>query len=205
MIEAELKARLTDPDAVRAALARRATPERATYRDTYYDTSGEDLDHAGRELRLRTVRTRDAERHLLTFKEPAVDQASGSKPEYETTVGTPAAVDHLVRALGLCTLVALTKECENYRFSAGDWDFLATIVRVPEIDGTFLEVETMASESELDRALGAVRQLLAEVGVTAGELTTELYTDAVRARRACCTSGSSPGRGDPQNRPGAGS
>ena len=183
MIEVELKARLTDPDAVRAALAARATPERANYRDTYYDTSGEDLDRAGRELRLRTVETGDTQRHLLTFKEQAVDEASGSKPEYETTVGTPAAVDHLVRALGLSTLVELTKECENYQLSVGGRQFLATVVRVPEIDGTFLEVETMAPASELDEALAAVRHLLAELGVAADELTNELYTDAVRAAR----------------------
>lgn len=184
MIEAELKARLADPDAVRAALARRATVERATYRDTYYDTPGQDLDQAGRELRLRTVETADAVRHLLTFKEPVVDKASGSKPEHETTVGTPDAVDHLIQALGLRPLIALTKECENYRLAVRGRDFLATVVRVPELDGMFLEVETLAEERDVDEALAAVRQLLAELGVTADQLTTELYTDAVRAARS---------------------
>ncbi len=183
MIEAELKARLSDPEAVRTALASRATPERAIYRDTYYDTAGEGLDRAGRELRLRTIESAGSQRYLLTYKEPAVDQESGSKPEYETTVGTPDAVDHIVRALGLRPLVALTKECENYRFSQGGRDFLATLVRVPEIEGTFLELETMAAESELEQALTAVREILSALGVTAGELTTELYTDAVRASR----------------------
>lgn len=183
MIEAELKARLTDPDAVRAALAARATVEQAIYQDTYYDTPSEELDRAGRELRLRTVEVGGTQRHLLTFKEPSVDEESGSKPEYETTVGAPAAVDHLVRALGLRPLVALTKECENYRFRADGREFLATLVRVPEIEGNFLEVETMATESELELALADVRKVLSELGVTAGELTTELYTDAVRASR----------------------
>jgi adenylate cyclase class 2 len=182
VIEAELKARLADPAGVRAALARRATPERAIYRDVYYDTAAEDLDHTGRELRLRKVET-DVVRHLLTFKEPAVD-ASGSKPEYETTVGDAAAVDHLVRALGLRTLVELTKECENYRFTVGGRQFLATIVRVPELGDTFLEVETMAAEADVDHALSDVRGVLAELGVRDEELTGELYTDAVRAARS---------------------
>lgn len=183
MIEAELKARLTDPDAVRAILAARATAERAIYRDTYYDTSGEELDQDGRELRLRTIEANGERRHLLTFKEPVVDEVSGSKPEYETTVGAPAAVDHLVCALGLRPLVVLTKECENYRFSADGRDFLATLVRVPEIEGTFLEVETMATKSDLELALAAVRKIMSELDVPVSMLTTELYTDAVRDAR----------------------
>jgi len=183
VIEAELKARLNNPAAVRAALLVRAVPERAIYRDIYYDTPGEDLGHAGREVRLRTVET-DAVRHLLTFKEAAVDEASGSKPEYETVVSEPAAVDHLVRALGLGTLVELTKECENYRFAEDGRDFLATIVGVPEIEGVFLEVETQAAEDDVGNALAAVRSVLTDLGVADSELTTELYTDAVRAARA---------------------
>ena len=183
MIEAELKARLRDPDAVRAALTKRTAPERATYRDTYYDTAAEELDHAGRELRLRTVEA-EVVRHLLTFKEPAVDEASGSKPEYETTVGDPAPVDHLIQALGLQMLVSLTKHCENYRFAADGREFLATVVQVPEIDGTFLEVETQAEEQDVAAALAAVRSVFVDLGVRDGELTTELYTDAVRAARS---------------------
>ena len=181
MIEAELKARLRDPEAVRAALAARAEAEAATYRDTYYDSPNEDLDRSGRELRLRSVEAVGLVRHLLTFKEPAVDEASGSKPEYETAVGAPLAVDHLLRALGYRPSVELTKECENFRLSTGGRDFLATLVRVPELEDTFLEVETMAEEHDVGQALAAVRELLGQMGVTDAELTTELYTDAVRA------------------------
>ena len=36
----------------------------------------------------------------------------------------------------------------------------------------------------LDAALDVVRQVLADLGVTDGELTGELYTDAVRAEQA---------------------
>ncbi|MEU7904089.1 class IV adenylate cyclase [Actinoplanes sp. NPDC049118] len=184
MIEAELKARLADPDAVRSALAGRAEVEKAIYRDTYYDTPDGALDRAGRELRLRTVETPDLVRHLLTFKDPAVDEASGSKPEHETTVAAPTAVAHMLDALGYGASIAFTKDCENYRFSDGGREFLATVVRVPEIEGTFLEVETMAEEHDVDQALAAVRDLLGELGVAPAELTTELYSDAVRAARA---------------------
>jgi adenylate cyclase class 2 len=183
MIEAELKARLSEVDAVRAELGRRATVERAIYRDTYYDTPGGQLERDGRELRLRTVETPGLIRHLLTYKEAAVEQASGSKPEYETAVTTPSAVAHMLEGLGYAPSIELTKDCENYRFSAGGRDFLATVVQVPEIEGTFLEVETQADEQDLTAAISAVRSLIQGLGVDESELTTELYTYAVRSAR----------------------
>ncbi len=190
MIEAELKARLKDPGAVRAALDQRADPEKAVYRDTYYDTSGGGLEAAGRELRLRSIETSDTVRHLLTFKEPVVDEASGSKPEYETTVATPSAIAHMLQALGCRPAVELTKDCENYQLKAEGREFLATVVTVTEIDGTFIEVETMAAEDQVDDALAAVRRVLRQLGVTDDELTTEMYTDAVRAARRPTGAGS---------------
>lgn len=183
MIEAELKARLIDPEPARAALDRKSVAEKATYHDTYYDTADGQLEKDGRELRLRTVKSAAAARHFLTFKEAAVDEASGSKPEYETTVDTPSAVAHMVEALGYGPAIELTKECENYRFTVDGREFLATVVRVPDVDGTWLEMETMAEHDDVGTALAAVRLLMIEVGVDDDQLTTELYTDVVREAR----------------------
>jgi len=181
-IEAELKARVSDPKAVHAALAALADGEAAVYRDTYYDLPGEDLDAAGYEVRLRTVETEAGARHVLTYKEPAVD-VSGSKPEFETEVATPSAVDALLRGLGLGELVALTKECTNYQFEFEGRSVLATMVTVPELYGTFIEVETMAEEDDLQAALDVVLAVLDHLGV-ADELDTSTYTGSVRAARA---------------------
>lgn len=181
MIEAELKARVGDVETVRTALASRADGERATYTDTYYDRPDESLDATGYEVRLRTVETAASVRHVLTYKEPSVDP-SGSKPEHETTIDDPAAIDALLRGLGLVELVALTKQCENYRFESGDRSMLATLVTVPEIDGTFIEVETMTEGSDLHAALDAVRAVLEGLGV-ANDLEDSTYTGAVREAR----------------------
>jgi adenylate cyclase class 2 len=61
---------------------------------------------------------------------------------------------------------------------------LATVVTVPELDGTFLEVETITDAEELTDALRAVRQVMTELGIDASDLTTEQYTDAVLAARS---------------------
>lgn len=60
---------------------------------------------------------------------------------------------------------------------------LATLVRVPELDGTFLELETLAEEKDLAATRDDLRTVLAELGIGAEDLTRELYTDAVRGRR----------------------
>ncbi len=184
MIECELKARVRDPEALRAQLSELARAEPSTYRDVYYDQHDRSLAREGREVRIRTVETATMRSSMLTYKEPAVDRASGSKPEHETVLADPGVVDTAFRALGAVELVAFTKQCVNYRFTARGRDMLATMVTVPEIDGTFLELETMADIDEVDPAIADVRATLAELGINEGDLTAAQYSDAVmRARK----------------------
>ncbi|MFD0686826.1 class IV adenylate cyclase [Actinomadura fibrosa] len=183
MIEAELKARVREPDALRTRLRERGEEEIDVYRDTYYNSPDGSLTREGRELRVRIIDRSGTRRTLLTYKEPAVDVASGSKPEHETKVADPAVIDTVLRALGAVEYVRLTKRCANYRFTTAGRDMLATIVTVPELDGTFVELETMAEEEDVDRALADVRAVLAELGIGEDDLTTEQYTDAVLKAR----------------------
>ncbi|MGD0937390.1 MAG: class IV adenylate cyclase [Streptosporangiaceae bacterium] len=183
MIEAELKARVSDPDTLRDHLRRLASEELSVYRDTYYDRTDRDLTTQGRELRVRVAETGGVQRVLLTYKEPPADEASGSKPEHETTVADPAVVDVIFRALGLEHLVSFEKHCVNYRFTAKGRDMLATVVTVPEIDGTFIELETIVPKREVTAALRDIRAVLHELGITDEDLTTEQYTDAVMRSR----------------------
>lgn len=183
MIEAELKARVREPEALRGRLRRLADEERSVYRDTYYDRPGRDLTAEGRELRVRVVETGEMRRTVLTYKEPAVDSGSGSKPEHETKIADAAPLDAVFLALGLERLVAFEKRCANYRFTARGRDMLATVVTVPEIDGTFIELETMADDPDVDAALTDVRTVLHDLGIADDDLTTEQYTDAVMRAR----------------------
>jgi adenylate cyclase class 2 len=59
---------------------------------------------------------------------------------------------------------------------------LATIVEVPELEDTFIEIEILVTDTaEISHALDAVRAVLADLGVSDEALTTELYTDTVAA------------------------
>ncbi|WP_371660670.1 class IV adenylate cyclase [Streptomyces sp. NBC_00280] len=183
MIEAELKARVQAPEAVMRRLDERATARVEVYRDTYYDRPDGSLEKSDRELRVRTVHGADGTRTVLTFKDAAVDEASGSKPEHETQVTDGEAVHAIVRGLGHVPVIAFEKRCRNYDFEAHGRQMLATLVRVPEIDGTFLEIETLVDEDDVSSALDDIRAVLAELGIGSEDLTRELYTDAVAAQR----------------------
>ncbi|MEW1549604.1 class IV adenylate cyclase [Streptomyces tsukubensis] len=183
MVEAELKARVSAPEVVRKDLDGRAVGRDEVYHDTYYDTPARALEAADQELRVRTVRGPDGSRTVLTFKGARVDDESGSKPEHETLVDDPQAVHALLRGLGYVPLIEFEKQCRNYAFDARGRRMLATLVRVPELAGTFLEVETIVAEADVAAALSDVRSVLNSLGIHEADLTNELYTDAVRAHR----------------------
>ena len=185
MIEAELKARVSDPQSVRALLlAAAGEPEVAQYEDTYFDRAGE-LAADGRELRLRTIATSGDAWTLLTYKGPVLDTASGSKTESETRIDDRAAMATALAGLGYAPTIAFTKHCENYSLTTlTGRAVLATLVTVPELEGTFLEVEAMADEEQdMHVALDELRTVLLDLEISPDALTTELYTEAVAVSR----------------------
>lgn len=183
MIEAELKARVHAPETVMRQLDERATARVEVYRDTYYDRPDGSLEKAGEELRMRTVHGAEGTRTVLTYKGAAVDAESGSKPEHETRVDDADQAHAILRGLGHVELIAFEKRCRNYDFTAYGRQMLATLVRVPEIDGTFLEVETIVDEADVPAALDDIRAVLTGLGIGAEDLTRETYTGAVAAQR----------------------
>jgi len=182
MVEAELKAVVREPEQVLERLEQYAAGRPEVYQDTYYDDPAGTLGREDRELRVRTVHGQDDTRSVLTYKGARVD-ASGSKPEHESGVEDPEAVHALLLGLGYRPSIAFEKRCRNYEFEAAGRKMLATLVRVPELDGTFIELETIVPEDELKDALRDVRQVLDGLGIQESDFTTELYTDAVAARR----------------------
>jgi adenylate cyclase, class 2 len=182
-IEAELKAHVRDPEHVRALLGERADEEVAVYSDTYFDSADGSFTDEDRELRIREVRTDGGVKCLLTYKGAVVHAESGSKPESETEVADAAAVREILARLGYVVNIAFEKRCSNYRFEASGRKMLATVVTVPEIDGTFIEIESIVAEADVSQALDDVRSVLSELGIERDDETTDTYTGAVRASR----------------------
>jgi adenylate cyclase class 2 len=184
-VEVELKALARNPERIHAELSRRAVGERSIYSDRYFDYPDRDWSREGNELRVRKITDElGRTRTLLTLKEPAVDNASGSKPEYETAVEDGDVLITVLTALGVEQIIAFEKRCVNYRFTARGRDLLATVVTVPELSGrTFIELETVTDPGDVDAALDVVRSTLRELGIEDSDLTSQAYTDAVATRR----------------------
>lgn len=187
MIEAELKANVRDPGHVSRLLRQWADEDVCIYRDTYYETADRTLDPAGRELRLRTIDRRDNVRHVFTYKEPAVDRESQSKPEYETHVDDRVVIEHALRGVGFVIDIAFEKHCRNYEFHRNDRDFLATLVVVPEVNPktTFIELETLVpTADDLPAALRAIRDVFESLGIDPhADLNGTYYQTMVRQHR----------------------
>lgn len=110
--------------------------------------------------------------------------SSGSKPEHETTLADGEPVAALLATLGFVERIAFEKRCRNFGFAEQARDMLATLVHVPELDGTFLEGESIVPDKTgIAAGLDAVRAVLGSLGFTDDDLTTENCTDAVAARR----------------------
>lgn len=186
-VEVELKARVTDPDLTRSRLESRATGEPSTYHDTYYDWPDHRLTDTGRqELRVRVVTSPQATRRILTYKGTAT--SATDIPEYETDVADSGVLDAILSRLGLTHLIAYTKNCINYRFTAHGHPILATLVQVPELDAVFLEIETVIPDTtSSDTAGNAIRRTLADLGLGDDDLDPTFYIDMITAARATPT------------------
>jgi len=184
MIEAELKARVRQPEEVRRRLLERSAEAVSVYHDTYYDRADRALSRTDRELRVRIVERAGRRRCVLTYKNAVADPVSGSKPEHETVVERADSLATILDALGFERIIAFEKHCSNFAFQAGDRQIQATLVRVPELEGMFLEVETLVEDhADVQPALALIRRIVGDLGIAVDDLTTDLYTDLIRQRR----------------------
>lgn len=173
MVPREIEAKFRVPD--RAALELRlaalgASPaEREDESNLLLDDAAESLRESGTALRVRTV----GETGLLTFKGPAeVCRGVKSRVELESAVADPEAVLAVLGALGFTPWIRYEKRRTPWRFA----DPARPLVVVDETPiGLFAEVEGEAA---------AVRALVAELGVSEGELLGGSYVRLYLEARA---------------------
>jgi adenylate cyclase, class 2 len=183
-IEVEVKVAVPDATTLHQTLTAQAPGEHSVYEDTYYDYPDRRLTLAGRrEVRLRVIRTETSSKARLTFKDAMLDATS--TPEHESGVEDPDAVRAILTGLGLEPVIAYRKECTNHAFEHAGHRVLATLVRVPEIDRWFLEVETLVPDDHpTDHALAVIWDVLTGLGLGPDDEESTFYIDLVTAHRA---------------------
>ncbi len=168
-IEVELKAWVSDPDALRARLDRRYSFVREYVKEDVY-FAGEESARDGRsDVRLR----RDGDRSICTFKDKRIEKGVEFNEEHEFDVTDGDAFHELLRRLGCLERIRKTKIGRQYK--AGD-----TIVELSELVGLgwFVEIErVLDDESESQAAELSVREVLSELDIPTTAIECRTYTE----------------------------
>lgn len=155
-----------------------------TQTDTYYNAPDRDFAATDEALRVRREadgpepeggagdRRESAERVLLTYKGPLVDDVSKTREEAETRVVDGDQLRSILTGLGYDAVATVRKERDRYAVG----DCLVTLDRVTDL-GEFVEVEyhDPVPEGEINRAQESVASLLGELGLDPGAAIRASY------------------------------
>lgn len=158
--------------------------KRCIYNDTYFDTISKDFFKTERELRLRKIITDQAEKVLLTYKDPPFDNLSKSKCEREVKVSSREETSAILGHLGYIEDISFEKHCINFQVKYRSFEILATLVSMSELEQDFIEVEVLTNNTDAITQINEVlHEFLSRLNVAPEQLTNEYYTDMVRHLR----------------------
>ncbi|KDE59469.1 adenylate cyclase [Halostagnicola sp. A56] len=176
MYEVEVKVP-ADLERVRQRLAElEATPLGAVVQtDTYYDAphrSFPETDEALRIRRERPVDEQDSEA-VVTYKGPLVDDESKTREEIETGLEDGEAFDAVLRNLGFDPAATVRKRRERFELD----DFEGYTITCDAVDGVgeYVEVETDATDDDLEFAREGAFEVLERLGLEAAETVRTSY------------------------------
>lgn len=172
-LEIEAKLRVESLEAVAQRLAQCGAKSVATrvQIDCYYDAEDRRLTQTDRCLRLRTERTGERERLILTYKGPKQKDDFKKREEVNLMFSDVEAVERLVEGLGFRRTLAFNKR-------RSIWDLEGCEVALDELPliGAFVEIEGPDAE-----CIARVRETL---GLKAASHVTESYASLVEQELA---------------------
>lgn len=186
MYEVELTAVVNKPKAVFEILTTYdANYSTLVYDDSYYDQKNL-LATKEQELRIRIKKNLNtgSTSSYLTLKDTPFDVKTKSKPEYETQIDNPEAAAQLLNKLGYDKKINYQKNIQFFTFDFSDKPIEVSLVTLPELTQTFIELETQVNESsQTDNAFKVLYKLLEILAIEQTALTTEYYQQMVKKAR----------------------
>lgn len=176
MIEAEMKCKIQDKDAVFRKLLSLGFQEdfHVKETDTYFDNEQGVIRTGDSALRIReTIDLSDGRRlSMITFKGKKMDLTSMTRPEFETEVESADTMEAILNALGYRKVQPVVVK-ERTQFSLEEMHACLDTV---EGLGDFLELEVMVeTESERDDTLIRIEDMLETLGFSLPDTTTTSY------------------------------
>jgi adenylate cyclase class 2 len=135
-------------------------------RDTYYAHPARDFATTDEALRIRRV----GDWACITYKGPKIDTTTKTRRELELPI-EPAQADSWAELLGALGFRPAGEVRKRRRKAHVDWQQRRVEVSLDEVDGlgTFVELELLADESELDAARACLAALAAHLGLAHSE------------------------------------
>lgn len=176
MYEVEVKVR-ADHDAVRDRLdALGATyVETVVQEDTYFDAPHRDFETTDEALRIRDISPVDGSERdgqeggtepsgvvesRVTYKGPLVGSTAKTRKEFESGVKDPETMHAILDGLGFEPVATVRKERDRYELD----DYVVTLDEVAGL-GSFVEVETQATEADIEAARAGAFELVESLGL----------------------------------------
>ena len=139
--------------------------ERLTQNDVYYAHPQRDFAETDEALRIRHV----GEQNYLTYKGPKIDTVSKTRQEVELGIepGDAGAhkADAMLLALGFRPVSRVCKQRQCYQVTRSQQEIEVSIDEVEDL-GTFIELEIVAEDSQVDAAREAIARLADELGLS---------------------------------------
>lgn len=171
MYEVEVKVR-ADHDAVESALTERGATRlgSVTQTDTYFDAPHRDFAARDEALRLREEHAEEEAQYVLTYKGPLVEVESKTREEFETEVGSEAAVTDILEALGFSPAATVQKTRRRFELDG----FTVSLDDVEGL-GEFVEIEAEAGAQDLEQTREAAIKVLEGLGLDAEDQIRTSY------------------------------
>lgn len=172
MYEVEVKVR-ADHEDVRSRLEAVGADRLGTVSQTdiYYEHPVRDFAEIDEALRIRREANGD-ETARITFKGQLVEAESKTRREIETSVGDAEIMAEILAAVGFDEAATVRKTRDRYRLDG----FTVSLDTVDGL-GTFLEVETSASEADIEAQRERAQSLLDDLGVDPADHIRRSYLE----------------------------
>lgn len=134
--------------------------------DLYFAHPARDFSKTDEALRLRTV----GDRHRITYKGPKIDAATKTRREIELPLAAESAAQwpELLQALGFQPVAHVRKTRSKAHLRWRDRDVEISLDEVDGV-GTFVELELVCEEEELDATRARIISLAESLGLARSE------------------------------------
>lgn len=191
MIEVEIKLKIDDKEKVLSKLIEMGFVSNGivTETDTYYDTKSGDIRQNDQALRIRTTTGTDTITPRATtgtdtstfcqlnFKDKKFDNKSMTRPEYETDISDPVAIEKILNSLGYFSVIPKVAKSRHQLSSKNIHACLDTVDGL----GEYLELESIVEEESMKAsALHDIELILHQLGYKMEDTTTISYLSALQ-------------------------